>query len=221
MAQGGQYYGAFGNRTLGQPLQPRANTFGGGIQTSPGGSFLYAGRTNVPSAFATPWRSAIANGIVPVAGATPVAQPMANTAIAPPTAAPNNNSNLANNAAALLTNSEFAPESMIPQANPTPAIAYVAGGQESGINEVIGSAGRGQPFVHSVELSDQMTRIARSKNLLVGQRIDVSLSNHVARIQGVVHTPADGELLINVLALEPDVQHIDNRLLVERTSMPE
>ena len=36
--------GMFGNRTLGQPLVPGRSKFGGGIQTSPSGSFLYIGR---------------------------------------------------------------------------------------------------------------------------------------------------------------------------------
>ena len=41
--QGNQNYGTFGNRTLGQSLVPAPSTFGGGIQTAPGGSFLFLG----------------------------------------------------------------------------------------------------------------------------------------------------------------------------------
>ena len=50
--QGNQNHGTFGNRTLGQPLVPAPSTFGGGIQTAPGGSFL--GRSDGSPAFATP-----------------------------------------------------------------------------------------------------------------------------------------------------------------------
>ena len=60
-----------------------------------------------------------------------------------------------------------------------------------------------------------MTRIARSKGMLSGQGIDVYLSNDTARVQGTVRTAHDCVLLPSVLALEPDVRQIDNRLVVE------
>ncbi len=49
--------GMFGDRTFGQPLTPQQNSFGGGIQTSPGGSFLYIGTPTSAGGFDTPWRS--------------------------------------------------------------------------------------------------------------------------------------------------------------------
>ena len=55
--QGNQNYGTFGNRTLGQPLVPAPSTFGGGIQTAPGGSFL--GRLDGSPASATPGRRTV------------------------------------------------------------------------------------------------------------------------------------------------------------------
>jgi hypothetical protein len=50
--QSNQNYGTFGNRTLGKPLVPAPSTFGGGIQTAPGGSFL--GRSDGSPAPGTP-----------------------------------------------------------------------------------------------------------------------------------------------------------------------
>jgi hypothetical protein len=51
---GSQTYGTFGNRTLGQSFVPTPSTFGGGIQTGPGGNFLSVGRSNGPALNATP-----------------------------------------------------------------------------------------------------------------------------------------------------------------------
>ena len=58
-----------------------------------------------------------------------------------------------------------------------------------------------------------MTQIARSKGMLPGQGIDVYLSNNIALLHGTVRTPGDSVLLANVLALEPEVLQIDNRLV--------
>ena len=58
-----------------------------------------------------------------------------------------------------------------------------------------------------------MTQIARSKGLLSGPGIDVYLGNNVALMQGAVCTPSDCVLLASVLALEPEVRQIDNRLV--------
>jgi len=60
-----------------------------------------------------------------------------------------------------------------------------------------------------------LTRIARTKGMLSGQGIDVYLSNNVARLEGTVRTPGDCVLLASVLALEPGVRQIDNRLVAE------
>ena len=65
------------------------------------------------------------------------------------------------------------------------------------------------------DLSDRLTRIARTRGMLFGQGIDVYLSNNKALVQGIVHSPGDSALLANVLALEPEVRQIDNRLVPE------
>ncbi len=70
-----------------------------------------------------------------------------------------------------------------------------------------------QPYIRSPELSDRLTQIARSKGLLFGPAIDVYVSNNVVLIQGAVGTPSDSTLLASLLALEPDVVRIDNRLV--------
>jgi hypothetical protein len=73
---------------------------------------------------------------------------------------------------------------------------------------------RRQPFSRSPELSDRLTGIARSRGMLVGKGINVYVSNDVALVQGTVRTSADSAALASVLGLEPDVEHIDNRLSV-------
>jgi hypothetical protein len=56
--------------------------------------------------------------------------------------------------------------------------------------------------------------------MLAGQDIDVYMSDNVARVQGAVRTPADCVLLKNVLALEPEVRQIDNRLVPAASGTP-
>ena len=75
--QGNQYYGTFGNRTLGQPLVPAPSTFGGEIQTAPGGSFL--GRSDGSPASATPGLQNNTGVHAPNAAA----QPALNAAVSP------------------------------------------------------------------------------------------------------------------------------------------
>ena len=76
---------------------------------------------------------------------------------------------------------------------------------------------RPQQFYRSPELSDRLTMIARSRGMLVGKGINVYLSNDFALVRGTVHSPADSAALASVLGLEPDVEHIDNRLSVAAT----
>ena len=89
--QGYQSYGMFGSRTLGQPLVPRPSTFGGGIQTSTNGSFLYIGRPNGVAQFATPWRQADMSAPQPVVGPSPAAQSALNATASPQSPAPEYN----------------------------------------------------------------------------------------------------------------------------------
>jgi hypothetical protein len=71
-----------------------------------------------------------------------------------------------------------------------------------------------QSFSRSPELSDRLTMLARTRGMLVGKGINVYLSNNIALIQGTVRTPTDSAALASVLGLEPEVEHIDNRLSV-------
>jgi hypothetical protein len=80
------------------------------------------------------------------------------------------------------------------------------------------SADRQQPYARSPQLSDRLTRIAYSRNMLSGRGIDVYLSNDIALLQGAVRTAGDRVLLANVLGLEPQVWQIANRLVVEQAS---
>ena len=65
-----------------------------------------------------------------------------------------------------------------------------------------------------------MTQIARSKGLLPGPAIDVYLSNNIAIMQGAVGTPATASCMAKVLALEPEVQQIDNHLVAIGPTRP-
>jgi hypothetical protein len=73
---------------------------------------------------------------------------------------------------------------------------------------------RPQTYTRSPELSNRLTSLARDKGMLVGKGINVYISNDVAVVQGTVRTPADSAVLASVLGLEPEVEHIDNRLSV-------
>ena len=199
-------YGMFGARTLGQPLTPGRSTFGGGIPIAPNGS---------PPTYNSTWQLGEA---AMSAQATAAVQPAgnggttANAAVTPQLVSPNNYY-----FSAPPISPELAPQPAV-EAPPRPAVAFTA--VESGASAAVASAARPQPFVFSAGLSALMTRIARSKGILAGQGIDVYMSNHVARMQGVIRLPADAVLLANVLALEPDVQNIDNRLVLEGADVP-
>ena len=220
----------FGNRSLGQPLVPRASGFGGGIQTGTSGNFLYRGQPGGSRAFAAPWRR-VDTAVLDQAALEQAVHNGTAAQLAPPAA--------------------FAPQFVMPQFNP-PEIPAAAGPtapqqSESGEQEGEGPAGPAtgmtpglgppaassvasprvgpraafalspspQPYTRSPELSDRLTRIAQAKGMLSDRGIDVYLSNHVALVQGAVRTPGDSVLLANVLALEPEVRHIDNRLVTQ------
>ena len=65
-----------------------------------------------------------------------------------------------------------------------------------------------------------MTQIARTKGLLFGPAIDVYLSNNIAIMQGAVARRATAPQLAKVLALEPEVQQIDNHLVAIGPTRP-
>ena len=202
--QGNQNYGTFGNRTLGQPLVPAPSTFGGGIQTAPGGSFL--GRSDGSPASATPGLqnstrrahaqrrraarperrcfASIARGGARCSR-TPVHHEFG------PPVGPRN---------------EWAGRHGPDGAGPWPA------GTGTPVAAAPPAASPRQPYSRSPELSDRLTQIARTKGLLFGPAIDVYLSNNVALMQGAVGTPGDCVLMAKVLALEPEVLQIDNRV---------
>jgi hypothetical protein len=218
-------HGTFGNRTLGQPLAPRPSKFGGGIQTGASGSFLYRGRPDGSTAFAAPWRRVDTAVLNQAVGARSAAQPALHVAVSPQSPAPEYN------LPELLTIPEFASPSF-PEATGqegtsppghtlgmtrgigSPAASNVTVPQV-GTREASASAMRPQPYARSPELSDRLTRLARTNGMLSGQGIDVYLSNDIALLLGTVRTPGDCVLLANVLALEPAVRQIDNRLAAE------
>ena len=84
-----------------------------------------------------------------------------------------------------------------------------------GMGEASRSPRSGQPYVRSTELSDRLTQIASSKGMLSGEGIDVFVSNDITILRGAVHTAGNRALLANLLALEPEVQQIDNQLVVD------
>ena len=198
--QGNQNYGTFGNRTLGQPLVPAPGTFGGGIQTAPGGSFL--GRSDGSPAPGTPGlqnntRAPAPNG---------AAQPALNVVVLPQSPAAERDAPelpSLTNLAPLSVPATNGPEGTVRTA---PALGPTAGSAPPAVSPR-------QPYSRSAELSDRMTQIARTKDLLFGPAIDVYVSNNVALIQGAVGTTSDSTQLATALAHEPGVLRIDNRLV--------
>jgi hypothetical protein len=202
--------GMFGNRTLGQSFIPAASTFGGGIQTGASGNFLYIGRSDGSAAFASPWRQ-IDTGALDRANGRPDAPSAPNIVF---NAAPLQQSSAPGQNLQVMPGSQYSAQATYGSINgsedavrvqpvfaPTPA-----GGPRSAII---------QPYIRSPILSERLTRIARSKGALSASNIDVYMRNSSALVQGTVPTEADGALLSSVLALEPGLQHIDNRLIIE------
>ncbi len=199
--QGQQVYGTFGSRMLGLSFTPRPGTFGGGVQTNPGGSFVGLGRASGVAASAAP-------GQVVSSGAA--AQPAVSPTVGPPSSANSGNFVPAPPSTGFVP--PVSPEMALQQnvvPAPKPEVVFTTAGAERNT----GAAAHGQSYTLSPELSAFITRIARSKGILAGQAIDVYMSNRVARMQGVVHSPADAVLLANVLALEPNVITVENRLV--------
>jgi hypothetical protein len=95
-----------------------------------------------------------------------------------------------------------------------PAAWNVAAGRV-GTRAASPSAARPPLYTRSPELSGRLTRIARTKGMLSGPGIDVYLGNNTALLQGTVRTSGDCAVLASILALEPEVGQIDNRLIAE------
>lgn len=219
--QGNVTHGTFGNRTLGQPFVPRPGTFGGGIQTGPAGNFLFLGRPDGSAAFATPWRQFDATTIEQAAAARPTTQPAPTTAAPPPASTAENRvpelSAVPGPALPLLSETN-GQEGMAPVAGPLLASQVTL--PHVGSLAAPASQHGEQPYARSAALSETLTRIARANGMLAGPGIDVYLSSNTARLEGTVHSPADGARLSRVLALEPGVRQIDNRLVVEAARRP-
>jgi hypothetical protein len=204
--------GMFGSRVLGQSLAPNPRSFGGGNQTTPSGNFLYLGRLNGGTDFTTPWWPLYPGMGAQAAGASPVVQPTLQSQrpaspvqVAPPSQSPAPGYNP-------LTPSAEQGASTALGMGTTPA--WSLAGARDGTRAASASAARAEPYTRSPELSDRLTRIARTRGMLAAQAIDVCLSGNVALVQGAVRTQADRVLLGNVVGLEPDVSQIDNRLIV-------
>ena len=198
--QGNQHYGTFGSRTLGQPLVPVPSTFGGGIQTAPGGSFL--GRSDGSPASVTP---GLQNNLgLPASNAA--AQPALNVAVSPQSPA------VERDAPELPSITNLAPLS-VPATNGPEGTVRTAPVLGLTPQSAPAAASPGQPYFRSAELSDRLTQIARSRGLLFGPAINVYVSNNVALIQGAVGTLSDSNQLATALAHEPGVLQIDNRLV--------
>jgi hypothetical protein len=210
LAQASSQPGMFGNRFLGQPLAPQPSSFGGGIQLGPAGNFVSLGRPNGATSFPL-WKQYSGAPIDLGVAASPPAQPAAQ--LSPPRQPP------AGGVPAVQVGQPAQPPANSPQESvgaapggttpPTWDFAVRRGG--SGVDA---AAARGEPLVRSPVLSDRLTRIARTKNMLAGRGIDVYLRGDTALVQGAVRTSGDRALLANVVRLEPDVSRIDNQLTV-------
>jgi len=209
------YIGMFGNRNLGTTLAPRPDQFGSGIRTSPGGSFLFLARPDGAAAFATPWRwtDAITVDRAVQGLGLPVGMPAVASAAAPV---------VPYNVTGAMTGPEIAPAAPLEATGPegVPGAEQGAGLAPPPLaNRALLHAGALEAaaiqYVHSPDLSQRLTQIARTRGMLAGQGIDVALSSQVARLQGTVRTAHDRVLLANIAGLEPEVRQVDNRLTVE------
>jgi hypothetical protein len=222
-SQGNQTSGTFGNRTLGKPLAPRPSTFGGGFQTGSTGASLPAGQSAGSALFAAPWRHIDPPAMQPSVGAMPAVQPARNAAASSQSRMPDYNLAELQSAAdfAALLNPDMnglegtglaeQPLGTAPGIGPSAASNSTA--QRRGAAATSTAVPRPQTYIRSPELSDRLTQIARNKGLLRGPAIDVYLSNNVALLQGAVGKPGDCALLASLLAIEPEVQQVDNRLV--------
>jgi hypothetical protein len=219
--------GMFGTRVLGQPLTPSRSAFGGGVQTNATGSFLYIGRTSGGTDFTAPWRHPYQSVLDQTVPALPAMQltlsPQQPTTAAPagsPSATPAPAVQVAPTAQPPVpgTNAPGASPAqgpgMTPNAPTMPGWSFATGQND---NRAAASV---DTFTRSPELSDRLTRIARSRGMLVGPVIDVLVSGNVAMVQGKVRTQANRLLLGNIVGLEPDVSRIDNRLTVSGFAKP-
>lgn len=204
--QGNQSTGTFGNRTLGQPLVPAPGTFGGGIQTAPGGSFL--GRSDGSPASATPGLQNNTGAPAPNAAA----QPTLNAAVSARSPAADRDAPELPSSANLAPLSVSETNAAEGAVRTPPALGLRAPGTP-GRGSALPAASPRQSYSRSRELSDRLTQIARTKGLLFGPAIDVYVSNNVALIQGAVGTPSDSIQLATALAHEPGVLRIDSRLV--------
>jgi hypothetical protein len=212
VAQMSSQAGMFGNRVLGQSLAPTPSSFGGGVRTNATGSFLYLGWPNGANDFTTPWRHPYPSVLEQAVGGSPAVQltvpsqqPTPAVQVGSPPASPAPGYNTAG----------FSPEQgagVTSGVATWPAWNFALG--QGGAEAASASAARAAPLARSPQLSDRLTRIARSKGMLAGRAIDVYLSGDVALVLGVVRSEADRVLLGNVVGLEPDVSRIDNRLAI-------
>lgn len=216
--QGRTHYGTFGSRTMGQPLGPRPNQLAN-FQLGPSGNYLYRGNVVGATNFPTPWRridpsvyfenprflaavqiaeqqALIQSSYQPIQMAPAVA-PQATTAA--------NQVVPANQVLPADLADLAAPGDMTVVAPPRPPALTTAGNVP---------AAPAIAMVHSATLSERITRVARQRGILEGERIDVSVGGNIARLEGAVRTAHDRQLLANIVGLEPTVYAVDNRLVV-------
>ena len=201
MPQGYQTYGTFGYRTLGQSFVPSLSTFGGGIQTGPGGNFLSVGRSAGSAMFGTPLGQAGQQG----AGGTPAAQPALNPGLVPGTIRQENMARPKRDWRCLLASSR------------QPLLRRTSGNMEWAGLPLRRRHAALRPFTPAFRPLNADRTIERHH----GQQGNRRLPEQQCRPRtGAVHTPQDRVLLANVLALEPEVSLIDNRLVVEGSGTP-
>jgi hypothetical protein len=211
--QGGMFY----NPTFGRSFAPRPNGFGGGIQTGPSGEFLHLGRPGGVPAFAAPWLNVPAEPVSLVGSASAVQRGLQLSPLADSSAA-------ANSAAKLPAAGKSASAAALGGGalrGNVPAELHL--GMPSGI-ELPGvgggtlrhgaAAGGQSPYSRSPRLSEMLTRIAQTRGILLGRRIDVYVGNNVALVEGDVRSAGGRALLASVLSLEPGVRAVANRLTV-------
>jgi hypothetical protein len=227
------YRGLFGDRRLGQPLQPAPSTFGGGIQRGRSGDFLGMGRADGSAMFPTPWRR-IEPGPLPVDWGTPpqpvIVAPQQPVIVAPqqppalplqplppqPSAPVQPSPDIWFRSSALSTGAS--PLAASGNAGPSYVPRLALGWSTVGSGE-IAPVEAPPPFQPSPALSARITRLAQAGGVPSSAGVQVSVQGDTAIVRGAVADSYQRSLVGNLVGLEPGVWRVDNQMIVAKPGL--
>jgi hypothetical protein len=220
------YRGLFGDRRLGQPVQPGPSRFGGGIQRGPSGDFLGQGRTDGSNMFITPWRR-VEPGPLPFNWG--VSPPVISVTVPPPVIVlpqpqealpvePQQQPTPGQSPADIWFRSPLSPTGMIPPVAPGiagsmygPRIMPCSDTAQASGESSAYAAGRFQP---SPALSARITKLAQAGDVQTSAGLQVCVQGSTAIVRGAVATPYQRSLVGNLVSMEPGVWQVDNQVVV-------